>query len=195
MKTSMQLIALLLCLSLALCLAACGAKPETPAPESQTPSDIAAPQQTEEPEETEDEGGSFVQIPNPFVDCESLEEAAKLAGFEITLAAEPDGYPERLIQAVQNDMIQVFFTDGDLAEEETASVLFRKAVGSEDISGDYNEYASVTEQDVNGRTVTLKGDGKLTYLAIWTDGEFSYSVSVSNGADTDAVLALVDGLH
>ena len=79
--------------------------------------------------------------------------------------------------------------DGDLAEEETASVLFRKAVGSEDISGDYNEYASVTEQDVNGRTVTLKGDGKLTYLAIWTDGEFSYSVSVSNDSPHPGVLS------
>ena len=42
------------------------------------------------------------------------------------------------------------YATGDMAVSDTESILLRKGVGSEDISGDYNEYASVTEQEVNG---------------------------------------------
>ena len=136
-----------------------------------------------------------MQIANPFVDCDSFDAAKEIAGFAINAPETVDGYPERMIQAVENDMIQVFYTDGDLAEEGTPHVLLRKAVGIEDVSGDYNEYASVREQEVNGLTVTLKGDGKLSYLATWTDGSYSYSVSVSNGMTEDAILTLVNSLN
>lgn len=139
-------------------------------------------------------GNGNVQIANPFVDCDDFDVAAELAGFAISVPETVDGYPLRLIQAVDGDMIQVFYATGDLADEAAQRVLLRKAVGSEDVSGDYNEYAEVFEQDVGGRTVTFKGDGSLVYLAVWTDGSYSYSVSVSDGADLDAILALVNGL-
>ena len=64
----------------------------------------------------------------------------------------------------------------------------------EPISGDYNEYASVISQELRGRSVTLKGDGKLIFLAIWTEGDYSYSVSVSNGMTSAAILDLVNAL-
>lgn len=142
--------------------------------------------------ETPDVGG--MQIANPFVDCDDFDAAAKIAGFAITAPETVEGYPNRMIQAVKNDMIQVFYTTGDPADEATQEVLVRKAVGSEDVSGDYNEYASVTKQDVNGLTVTLKGNGDLMNLATWTDGNYSYSVSVSDGAGLDAILSLVNAL-
>lgn len=135
-----------------------------------------------------------MQIANPFIDCESFEAAAEIAGFAITAPEGVEGYPNRMIQAVEADMIQVFYTTGDMAVSDTESVLLRKAVGSEDVSGDYNEYGEVSEQDVDGLTVTLKGDGERVYLAIWTDGDYSYSVSVSDGAGLDAILELVNGL-
>ena len=136
-----------------------------------------------------------VQIANPFVDCDSFEAAATVAGFAITAPETVEAYPNRMIQAVADNMIQVFYTTGDLADERTEHILVRKAVGSEDVSGDYNDYASVTEQDINGTTVTLKGDGKLIYLAVWTDGDFSYSVAVSNGTDLDTMLKLANTLE
>ena len=135
-----------------------------------------------------------MQIANPFVDCESLDAAAEIAGFDFTVPETVEGYPDRMIQAIANDLIQVFCTTGDMAQSDTEYILLRKGVGTEDISGDYNEYASVTEEDVNGRTVTLKGDGEQVYLATWTDGGYSYSVSVSDGAELDTVLALVNAL-
>ncbi len=135
------------------------------------------------------------QIANPFVDFDSLEEAAKLAGFSMRVDAEPEGYPIRHIQAVKNELLQMFLATGDMAEEGTEHVLFRKGVGSEDVSGDYNEYASVSQQELAGRTVTLKGDGKLVWLATWTDGNYSYSISVSDGMEQESMLALVKGLN
>jgi len=54
-------------------------------------------------------------------------------------------------------------------------------VGDEDNSGDYNPYAETVELIVNGQTVTLKGDGGVYTLALWTDGEFSYSLRFSAG--------------
>ena len=137
---------------------------------------------------------SGMQIANPFVDCESLDAAAEIAGFAISVPENVEGYPNRAVQAIRNDLIQVFFATGDMAQSDTEYILLRKGVGSEDISGDYNEYTSVTEQEVDGKTVTLKGDGSIIYLATWTDGDYSYSVSFSDGADPDTVLALVNAL-
>ena len=135
-----------------------------------------------------------MQIANPFIDCGNLAEAAEIAGFAITVPETVDGHSNKLIQAVAGEMIQVFYTTGDPADEGTEEVLLRKGVGSEDISGDYNEYAEVFAQDVSGVTVEFKGDGERVYLATWTDSDYSYSVSVSDGAALDAMLALVNGL-
>lgn len=134
------------------------------------------------------------QIANPFVGCDDFTAAAEIAGFEISVPEAVDGYPNRTIQAIANDLIQVFYATGDMAVSDTEFVLLRKGVGNKDISGDYNEYATVTKQDADGRTVTLKGDGDLIYLATWTDGAYSYSVSVSDGMAANAILALVNGL-
>lgn len=38
------------------------------------------------------------------------------------------------------------------------------------------------EISVNGINTTLKGNGETYTLAIWTDGEFAYSLSLSEGA-------------
>ena len=111
-----------------------------------------------------------MQIANPFIDCGNLAEAAEIAGFAITVPETVDGHSNKLIQAVAGEMIQVFYTTGD------------------------PEYAEVFAQDVSGVTVEFKGDGERVYLATWTDSDYSYSVSVSDGAALDAMLALVNGL-
>ena len=47
------------------------------------------------------------EIPNPFIDCNTLEDAAKIAGFDITVPDAIDEYTDRTIQAVDKDLIQV----------------------------------------------------------------------------------------
>ncbi len=140
------------------------------------------------------EDAGTVQIPNPFIDCEDFKAAAMMADFSIEAPESLEGYPQRLIQVIHKEMIQVFYTDGDLAEEDTKHVLLRKGLGSEDVSGDYNEYDTVTTKEADGRTLTLKGSGDLVYLAIWTEGAYSYSVYCSAGMDADAIVTLANQL-
>ncbi len=128
-----------------------------------------------------------VEIPNPFVDFVSMEEAEKFAGFPISLPSTIDGYPTRVIQAVQNEMIQVLFFDKETADEGAQVIMIRKAIGSADISGDYNDYQEVNTVTVDDKEITVKGnDGKI-HVAIWNSGDHSYSITSDTGVSIDTV--------
>ena len=47
--------------------------------------------------------------------------------------------------------------------------VYRKAAGNQDISGDYNVYDTVGETQAGGSAVTLKGNGGVYSLAVWSD--------------------------
>ena len=64
-------------------------------------------------------------------------------------------------------------------EGQTAT--FRKSVGSEDNSGDYNAYANIKNIQIGSLTVTLKGNGDEYTLAIWSADGYAYSIGLSNG--------------
>ncbi|MBE6867376.1 MAG: hypothetical protein E7494_01290 [Ruminococcus albus] len=67
----------------------------------------------------------------------------------------------------------------------------RAGKDTEDISGDYNEYSTVKDTDIDGVTVTFKGDEKRFDLAVWIkDGHF-YSVSLSDGTDEQKMTEIV----
>ena len=121
-----------------------------------------------------------VQIPNPWQECGSLEEAGKLAGFSFTAPETVDGYTERYIAAIENEIAQVIFSNGDDSE-----LYFRKGVGGDDISGDYNTYDVAEEQTIDGHTVLCKGNDGLIYTATWTDGTYSYAVMCDAGMNVE----------
>ena len=50
------------------------------------------------------EDGENIQIPNPWQECTSLEEAGKLAGFSFTAPQTVDGYTERYIAVIENEI-------------------------------------------------------------------------------------------
>ena len=125
------------------------------------------------------------------MDCETLEEAGELAGFDISVPDEIDGgYTQGTIQAVENEMIQVIYTT-EAGEE----ITLRKGTGTEDISGDYNEYAEENTLDVDGTSVTARGNGGLVYAATWTDGTYTYAITASAGLESDSVSALVPSIQ
>ena len=119
---------------------------------------------------------SIAQIPNPFTDCNTLEEAEKLVGFDITVPDSIDGLTERIYRSSDFGMLEILYTDND---EIKACV--RKAVGNNDISGDYNVYSDIGEESIDGKNVIFKGNDGNISLAIWTDGEYTYSVSLDSG--------------
>ena len=116
--------------------------------------------------------GDNTQIPNPFVDCDTLADAAALAGFDIIVPDSVDGYEERTVTAVENDMIQVMYLHGD------DEICVRKAAGDEDCSGDYNAYSEEKTVTVGDREVTLRGNNGKVMVAVWTEGGYSYSIGV-----------------
>lgn len=117
-------------------------------------------------------------MPNPFVDCKDMAEAAKISGFSMTAPETACGYEKSLIQAVEHQMVQVFYRLGGSEDQE---ILIRKATGlNKDVSGDYNTYASTSKIKVGGVTVTVKGaDAKSVSTATWSKGLYSYAIDVT----------------
>lgn len=72
---------------------------------------------------------------------------------------------------------------------------FRMDAGTDDVSGDYTDYAEQIVVTLFGQQVTLSGNGDGTYvLARWTDGTYAYSISLTDGAGNGYALADWEGL-
>ena len=115
------------------------------------------------------------QIPNPFVEVKNLDEASKIAGFSLEVPETYEDYKKQVIQAIEDDMIEVIYFE---EESENEGLRIRKAKGTDDISGDYNEYKNVETVKVGDYDVTEKSDGKNIFVATWTDGTYSYAIDV-----------------
>ena len=158
----------------------------TPTFSEQVPLSVRKPKA----EEPENENGN-VQIPNPWQECSSLDEAGKLAGFSFTAPESIEGLEDRYIAAIQGELAEVIFSSGD---DDHASVYFRKGVGTDDISGDCNTYDTEEVQTIGGKTVTCKGSEGLVYNATWNDGGNSYAVMSDTGMDAEQLAAWVQSL-
>lgn len=87
-------------------------------------------------------------------------------------------------------MAEINYTGGG----QTASL--RKSIGTADNSGDYNAYSASATVLVEGMELILKGAAEDSYtLAIWTDGVYAYSMSVSQPQNADAWAQIVKGVQ
>lgn len=132
-----------------------------------------------------------VQIPNPFTECDTLEQAEEAAGFPMTAPDAVAGYTEKQISVMEKQLIQVWFSNGD------RELLLRKCRGVEDCSGDYNAYSQTSETDVDGVTVTMKGEDGRVKLAVWTVGDYAYSIGAygAEGISMEEMTALIGQLR
>ena len=137
----------------------------------------------EEPEET------GTQIPNPYVDYETLEEACEAAGVSLRLPDSIEGYERIDYQAIDGQMVNVIYTAAD-----GSMLLIRKAKGSEDISGDYNEYEHNSEQTINDIDVQVRDNGDTLSAAVWSDNGEAYSMTVDRPMEKDRGLELLQQL-
>lgn len=137
-----------------------------------------------------EENSSSSQTPNPFADCETKEEAEELAGFSLTIpeSLEQEGSTEAY-RAMKDSMLEV------LVSGEEDQIRIRKGAGEEDISEDYTVYEKEDTVEIGERKVTVKGDETLVYLAVWQEGEYSYSVSSENGMALEDMTQLVEGIQ
>ena len=151
-----------------------------------------------------------VEIPSPFVDCTTLEEAAAFSGFSLIAPDKIEGYSQKTITAIENEMIQVLYHNDDeyseLSEEElneidwekvdfmSDDVLIRKAISDDDVSGDYNEYENTKTVSVNDLQVTMRGNGERVNVATWKNGEYAYAISTRADISSDKMIELVSAV-
>ena len=114
-----------------------------------------------------------VQIPSPFVECETIKQAIELAGFNFSI---PDNFANEYIQGaievIPEELIDITYSDGD------HEIRVRKGIGNEDISGVYTHFNETNTVEVNGLKVTLKGNDGHIGVATWADNNYSYSITI-----------------
>ncbi len=171
-----KLFAIALSAALVLSIAACGA--EKP---------LGGDSSTWGPDNQPD-----VEIPNPYTDCDTLADAVREAGFDLTAPDVVNGAADRLYRVMTLDgkMLEVIYQSGG---DEAARI--RKAPGTEDVSGDFNEYAQTDTVVIGEAEVTMRGSDDMVCLATWTVDGYTYAVSVNNGISSSDMAALVSEIH
>lgn len=121
-------------------------------------------------------------------ECKSLAELTKKAGFNVKDISEAD-MPFKVMSTSYlwywNEFAQIIYEGTD------NSLTYRKTSGTDDISGDYNQYEQILDKVVNGVDITIKGNHDKYYLATWTTQDFSYSLSVDEGIDLETILNII----
>ena len=131
-------------------------------------------------------------VPNPFEIVDTLDEAAKIAGFSLEAPTEYADYNSLVIQAIADDMIEVIYFDAEKTHE---GLRIRKANGTDDISGDYNEYKEEIVVKLGELEITEKGNDGNISVATWTDGTYSYSINVDEALlNADDVSNLISNI-
>lgn len=120
---------------------------------------------------------------------ETLTDLAEAAGFSVP---ELQTLPFTVVQTdyvlITGDLVEVIYT----GSSDTERLTLRKSPGTEDNSGDYNTYAVTETAAINDLEVTLKGDSEDSFsLALWNDGEYSYSIGLFSGCSREALLDCV----
>ena len=128
-----------------------------------------------------------VQIPNPLTEHETLADLAKAVGFEVTLPTVDKAYQETAFIDISGETADVRFADGE------DTITFRKAKGSDDISGDYNTYKESKTITVKGVSVSVKGNDGIN-TATWQKDGFTYSFSSDKAMTQDALVKAIENL-
>ena len=127
-----------------------------------------------------------VGVVNGMVEVNSLEKLSAAVNFPVEeVSGLPFAVEEEVYTSYWNEMAQIeYFGEGE-------SAVYRKGMGTDDVSGDYNEYSNVKEIAVGTRAATLKGNTDRFTLAVWTDGKYSYSLDVSKGLSEEEWIEMI----
>ena len=136
------------------------------------------------PEESE------TMVANGMVEVTSKEELSEAVGFPVKSAQSLPFFPQSIYYtSYWGDMAQIDYANGG------STACFRQSLGEEDNSGDWNEYPAQESLTVNGCAVTLKGERDSYTLGIWSDGTYSYSLSLSAGQPASVWASIVEGVE
>ncbi len=138
------------------------------------------------PVEPGSSGSGVLAIPD-IQEVSSLSALSDAVGFPVEDAVQlPFQVQDVHYTAYWKSLAEITYTG------ETDSATFRMEQGTEDVSGDYNSYSNITEASTeSGTSVTLKGNENGYVLAVWTDGTYAYSLSLTQAQPEDCWLELL----
>ncbi|MDO5401550.1 MAG: hypothetical protein Q4F17_11365 [Eubacteriales bacterium] len=115
------------------------------------------------------------ELPNPWVDYDTLAQAQEAVGFTLELPETVEGsYTAQRFRVMNGELLEVVYIDGDF------SVTVRKMAGEgQDISGVYGDFETEHTHELDGCTVINKlGDGP--WVTLVSRGGYSYSLYAPN---------------
>ena len=135
--------------------------------------------QADEPEQI----SQAVAIGNPWSDWASMEEAETAAGFSFGLPEViADSFTASAYRTLNNELIEIIYRDSD------SEICVRKKVGEDqDISGDYNQYDTCTEETFDGGTATCYwNSGSNAVKQLVSCNGYSWSLVAPDGYENDS---------
>lgn len=124
-----------------------------------------------------------------IVELEDTAALSEAVGFPIEdLTSLPFEVRQATYCSYFNDFAEIDYTgDGQ-------SLSYRKAKGTEDISGDWNEYLNEKHLTVNNWDILLKGNSEKYTLAVWTDGTYAYALSFEQEVTEEEITAIISSM-
>ena len=135
--------------------------------------------------------GEQVAIANGMIEVADAAALADAVGFPAAEAAElPFDVEETTYTSYGGELAEICYAGGGQIVD------LRTSAGTEDNSGDYTDYPAVTELAVGTVTAELRGEAAERYtLAVWTDGQYTYSLRLSDGQSTEVWQRLLAGVR
>ena len=131
----------------------------------------------------------YTQIPNPFVEYDSIENAKKAISFDFVYPTKlPDGYKIDTISTMEDSFIQIFYKNGE------KEINYRMALGNDDISGDYNVYKNIEKININDLDVTVRKNDD-TLSAIWTKGDNTFSIFSNDKISQEELIEIISSIQ
>ncbi len=126
------------------------------------------------------------QVIPDIMEYNSIEELSEAVGFIVPeINKIPFEVKKVTYTAYWKELAEVIYSN----QEE--SIILRKSFGSEDNSGDYNEYSTVKEELAYGHIITIKGNAGVCNLAIWEKDGYIYSLRLLKGVSETEILKMV----
>lgn len=130
------------------------------------------------------------QVVPDIVEYNSIAELNQNAGFEISEVKNvPFSIKKTTYTLYWGELAEITYSND---EEE---LVYRKAVGNEDISGNYNEYSKEKKCIIDDYEVTIKGDMNGYTLAVWQKDSYSYSLEFSKRVSEIEILDIIKNLN
>ena len=138
-------------------------------------------------------GGGMTGMANPWSDAATIADAARGAGLESFTLPEVltcfAGAAPAPSFRYMDGLAEAVYTDG------TNTLVLRKGMGTEDVSGDYNTYPETREIVWKGLTITCAGENGMTRKAAWFVGENAFSLTFTAPLADSDVTSIVNQIQ